>query len=914
MGQRKKTPEHVFLIDGFGFLFRAYYAMPPLNRADGTPVNAVLGFTNMLWSMIRDNDADHIAVCFDSGRKTFRNDIFPDYKANRDEPPEDLIPQFSLVKEAVEAFNITSVELENFEADDLIATYTRIARESGAKVTIVSSDKDLMQLVSGNDVVILDHFKSKMIGEDGVFEKFGVFPNKVIDVQALAGDSSDNVPGVPGIGIKTAALLINEYGDLETLLKKTDEIKQPKRRQSLKDNSDLAFISRDLVTLRDDAPVAQALSSLEKKEINTKTLLGFLKSQGFASVAKRITTQLENPEDATNSSDTTDKKVSYSLIQDLSSLKELVERAKLIGTICIDTETTSLNVNKASLVGISLSVEKGEGFYIPVAHRSDDILENPKQPKQLSTPKVIKEIQSLMEDKTVLKVGQNIKYDMQILAQHNIKISPITDTMVMSFVINGSLHGHGMDELSKLYLDHKPISYKEITGSGKSKITFDLVDLKTARDYAAEDADITLRLFEKFRSDLVKNRLVSVYERMERPLIPVLMRMEQNGIKIDQNFLAKLSIEFNKRIKKLEKDAHRVSGRAFNLGSPKQLGEVLFDEMGLPSGKKGKSGNRSTSADILEDLADEGYELPPIILTWRQLTKLKSTYTDALIEHLNPKTGRVHTSFSMTTAGTGRLSSSEPNLQNIPIRSEDGKKIRSAFIAEKKHKLLSADYSQIELRILAHMANVKSLKKAFSEGLDIHSLTASQVFKMQVEDIDSETRRSAKAINFGIIYGISPFGLAKQLGVPLKEAKNYIESYFKQYPGIQDYMNRTINEARAEGYVKTLFGRKCFTPGINDKNPSRRGFSERAAINAPIQGTAADIIKISMIEIENQLIKNNLKTKMLLQVHDELIFEVPIDELKDAERIIKKTMESSVEIDVPLVVETGIGNNWAEAH
>ena len=519
-----------------------------------------------------------------------------------------------------------------------------------------------------------------------------------------------------------------------------------------------------------------------------------------------------------------------------------------------------------------------------------------------------------MEDKTVLKVGQNIKYDMQILAQHNIKISPITDTMVMSFVINGSLHGHGMDELSKLYLDHKPISYKEITGSGKSKITFDLVDLKTARDYAAEDADITLRLFEKFRSDLVKNRLVSVYERMERPLIPVLMRMEQNGIKIDQNFLAKLSIEFNKRIKKLEKDAHRVSGRAFNLGSPKQLGEVLFDEMGLPSGKKGKSGNRSTSADILEDLADEGYELPPIILTWRQLTKLKSTYTDALIEHLNPKTGRVHTSFSMTTAGTGRLSSSEPNLQNIPIRSEDGKKIRSAFIAEKKHKLLSADYSQIELRILAHMANVKSLKKAFSEGLDIHSLTASQVFKMQVEDIDSETRRSAKAINFGIIYGISPFGLAKQLGVPLKEAKNYIESYFKQYPGIQDYMNRTINEARAEGYVKTLFGRKCFTPGINDKNPSRRGFSERAAINAPIQGTAADIIKISMIEIENQLIKNNLKTKMLLQVHDELIFEVPIDELKDAERIIKKTMESSVEIDVPLVVETGIGNNWAEAH
>tara|TARA_B100000700_G_scaffold331684_1_gene467031 strand:+ start:3546 stop:6290 length:2745 start_codon:yes stop_codon:yes gene_type:complete len=914
MGQRKKTPEHVFLIDGFGFLFRAYYAMPPLNRADGTPVNAVLGFTNMLWSMIRDNDADHIAVCFDSGRKTFRNDIFPDYKANRDEPPEDLIPQFSLVKEAVEAFNITSVELENFEADDLIATYTRIARESGAKVTIVSSDKDLMQLVSGNDVVILDHFKSKMIGEDGVFEKFGVFPDKVIDVQALAGDSSDNVPGVPGIGIKTAALLINEYGDLETLLKKTDEIKQPKRRQSLKDNSDLAFISRDLVTLRDDAPVAQALSSLEKKEINTKTLLGFLKSQGFASVAKRITTQLENPEDATNSSDTTDKKVSYSLIQDLSSLKELVERAKLIGTICIDTETTSLNVNKASLVGISLSVEKGEGFYIPVAHRSDDILENPKQPKQLSTPKVIKEIQSLMEDKTVLKVGQNIKYDMQILAQHNIKISPITDTMVMSFVINGSLHGHGMDELSKLYLDHKPISYKEITGSGKSKITFDLVDLKTARDYAAEDADITLRLFEKFRSDLVKNRLVSVYERMERPLIPVLMRMEQNGIKIDQNFLAKLSIEFNKRIKKLEKDAHRVSGRAFNLGSPKQLGEVLFDEMGLPSGKKGKSGNRSTSADILEDLADEGYELPPIILTWRQLTKLKSTYTDALIEHLNPKTGRVHTSFSMTTAGTGRLSSSEPNLQNIPIRSEDGKKIRSAFIAEKKHKLLSADYSQIELRILAHMANVKSLKKAFSEGLDIHSLTASQVFKMQVEDIDSETRRSAKAINFGIIYGISPFGLAKQLGVPLKEAKNYIESYFKQYPGIQDYMNRTINEARAEGYVKTLFGRKCFTPGINDKNPSRRGFSERAAINAPIQGTAADIIKISMIEIENQLIKNNLKTKMLLQVHDELIFEVPIDELKDAERIIKKTMESSVEIDVPLVVETGIGNNWAEAH
>jgi len=921
-GDAAARPEHVFLIDGSGFLFRAFHALPPLSRADGTPVNAVLGFTNMLWRVLRDTDADHIAVIFDTARKTFRNDIYPDYKANRDAPPEELIPQFDLVRDAVRAFNVASIELSGFEADDLIATYTRLAREAGAQVTIVSTDKDLMQLVEDGDVILYDNFKSRTIDSAGVVEKFGVAPDRVVDVQALAGDSADNVPGVPGIGIKTAALLINEYGDLESLLARAGEIKQNKRRENLIEFADRARLSRDLVLLRKDVPPPEPLSAMAVREPKPDVLLGFLLEQGFKSVAQRIGSQLGVKAGEIAAPATADaapppgapEDADYSLVQDLPTLEAWVSRATDAGIVAVDTETTSLDASRAALVGVSLAINPGEACYIPLQHRTTDLLASGNDLKQIPLDQAIAALKPLLANPAVLKIGQNIKYDMRVLARHDISVSPIDDTMVLSFVVDGSLHGHGMDELSELHLGHKPISYKEVAGTGKQQITFDEVPLETARDYAAEDADITLRLHQMLRPRLLADHMVNVYERLERPLVPVLMRMELAGIKVDRAVLARLSEDFAGRIAELEEEVHKLAGHPFNLGSPKQLGEVLFDEMGLTAGKRGKSGARSTGADVLEGLAAEGHDLPARVLDWRQLAKLKSTYTDALLDHMVPETGRVHTSFSMTAASTGRLASSNPNLQNIPIRTEEGRKIRQAFVAESGCKLLSADYSQIELRILAHIAGVDTLKQAFADGVDIHALTASQVFGVPVDGMDPMMRRSAKAINFGIIYGISPFGLARQLGVPQGEARRYIDSYFEQYPGIRTYMDKTVEDARAHGSVSTLFGRRCHTPGINDKNPARRGFSERAAINAPIQGTAADIIKRAMIRMNAALNDAGLAAKMLLQVHDELVFEVPEAEIDKTGAVVRRIMAGAAHLDVPLVVDIGVADDWAQAH
>jgi DNA polymerase I len=915
-------PEHVFLIDGSGFLFRAFHALPPLSRADGTPVNAVLGFTNMLWRVLRDTDADHIAVIFDTARKTFRSDIYPEYKANRDAPPEELIPQFDLVRDAVRAFNVASIELDGFEADDLIATYTRLAREAGAQVTIVSTDKDLMQLVEDGGVILYDNFKSRTIDSAGVVEKFGVAPDRVVDVQALAGDSADNVPGVPGIGVKTAALLINEYGDLDSLLARAGEIKQNKRRENLIEFADLARLSRDLVLLRQDAPPPEPLSAMAVREPEPDVLLGFLLEQGFKSVAQRIGSQLgvKAGEIATSTAaeptpaQGTPEKADYSLVQDMPTLETWIARATDAGIVAVDTETTSLDASRAALVGVSMAIEPGEACYIPLQHRTTDLLASGDDLKQIPLDQAIAALKPLLANPAVLKIGQNIKYDMRVLARQGISVAPIDDTMVLSFVVDGSLHGHGMDELSELHLGHKPISYKEVAGTGKQQITFDEVPLETARDYAAEDAEITLRLHQMLRPQLLADHMVSVYERLERPLVPVLMRMELAGIKVDRTVLARLSEDFAGRIAELEEEVHKLAGHPFNLGSPKQLGEVLFDEMGLTAGKRGKSGARSTGADVLEGLAAEGHDLPARVLDWRQLAKLKSTYTDALLDHMVPETGRVHTSFSMTAASTGRLASSNPNLQNIPIRTEEGRKIRQAFVAESGCKLLSADYSQIELRILAHIAGVDTLKRAFADGVDIHALTASQVFRVPVDGMEPMMRRSAKAINFGIIYGISPFGLARQLGVPQGEAKRYIDSYFEQYPGIRAYMDKTIEDARAHGSVSTLFGRRCHTPGINDKNPARRGFSERAAINAPIQGTAADIIKRAMIRMDDALDDAGLAAKMLLQVHDELVFEVPEAEIEKTGAVVRRVMEGAAHLDVALVVDIGVADDWAQAH
>ena len=927
---------HLHLIDGSGFIFRAYHALPPLTRkSDGLPVGAVSGFCNMLYKFVEDQkgiDAPtHVGVIFDAKGKTFRSDIYPEYKANRPPAPEDLVPQFPLTRDATRAFNLACVEQAGLEADDIIATLATQARDNGGRVTIISSDKDLMQLV-GNGVDMLDAMKNKRIDSDGVYEKFGVKPDRVIDVQSLAGDSVDNVPGAPGIGIKTAALLINEYGDLDSLLERAQEIKQPKRRDTLITFADQIRVSRELVTLKTDADLGVSLDELEVNEPDPTKILEFLSEMEFRTLTNRIAAKLGvNPPDEDELNNVNFNKdfdynevlkpfdaSVYSCVRDLASLNEWILKIKTRGWVAVDTETTGLDDMIAELVGICLCVEVGEACYIPLNHKvgDDDLFGGNKLAKnQISLDDALDLLKPILEDPAIIKVGQNIKYDMKILSRYNINISPVDDTMLLSYSLHGGAHNHGMDSLSNRYLNHTPISIKSILGSGKSAITFDQVPISEAINYAAEDADITLRLWKFFKPQLHKNNVTKVYESLERPLVPVLADMERNGIKVDRDTLSRMSNSFAQKMAGLEAEIFQLAGRNFNVGSPKQLGEVLFDELEIPGGKRGKTGAYATGAEILEDLTVEGYELPSKVLDWRQLSKLKSTYTDALQDHINIETGRVHTSYSMAGTSTGRLSSTDPNLQNIPIRSEDGRKIREAFICEEGSILLSLDYSQIELRILAQIAELDALKEAFFQGQDIHALTASQMFDVPLEGMDPMIRRQAKAINFGIIYGISGYGLARNLRIPRKEAQSFIDKYFERFPGIKDYMESTVNFAKENGYVETLFGRRIHTPEINTRGP-QAGFSKRAAINAPIQGTAADVIRRAMIRMPEAIA--GLPAKMLLQVHDELLFEVSRDAVNETILVVKEIMENAarpaIEMDVPLIVDAGQGRNWAEAH
>ena len=914
--------EPVYLVDGSGYIFRAFYGLPPMTNPDGVPVNAVFGFSKMLAKLLSDSGTSRFAVIFDSSRVSFRNDIYPEYKANRSDPPEELVPQFDLIRDATRAFNVPCIELPGFEADDLIATFARMAREEGHEVVIVSSDKDLMQLV-GDGVSMLDPAKNLTIGREEVVERFGVGPESVIDVQALAGDSTDNVPGVPGIGVKTAAELIRTYGDLDTLLQRAEEIKQPKRRQNLIENADMARVSRDLVTLRIDAPVEQAVDDLIAIPPDADTLGGFLRGHGFKSMLAQIATMVGVTEagDAAAEPEPEAKERDYSLVTDAAALTRWIAEATYAGAVAVDTETTSLDSMRAELVGVSLSVEPGRACYIPLAHvppggETADLIDGPAAapPAQIPMADALAALKPLLEDPGVLKIGHNIKYDMEVLARYGIGVSPVDDTMLLSYVLEAGMHGHGLDELCKLHFEHTNIKFSDVAGSGKKAVGFAEVPLEAARDYAAEDADMTGRLHRLLKPRLVADRMATVYETLERPLVAVLAGMERAGIKVDVSVLAALSRDFESRGATLAEEIYREAGHGFNIGSPKQLGSVLFEEMGLEGGKKTKQGAYGTGADILEGLAAQGHALPRLVLDWRQLAKLRSTYTEALAEAVNPATGRVHTSFAQAIASTGRLSSNEPNLQNIPVRTGDGRKIREAFVAETGHTLLSADYSQIELRLLAHVADIEALKQAFHEGADIHARTAGEVFGLPVEGMEPAVRNRAKAINFGIIYGISPFGLARQLGIPQSEARAYIDAYFEHYPGIRDYMETTKAFARANGYVTTAFGRRCHTPAIADKNPARRNFSERAAINAPLQGAAADIIKRAMIRLPAALEDAGLGARMLLQVHDELLFEVPDGELDDTAALVARTMEGAAHLSVPLTVETGRGRSWAEAH
>lgn len=913
--------EPVYLVDGSGYIFRAFYGLPPMTNPEGVPVNAVFGFSKMLAKLLSDAGTRRFAVIFDSSRVSFRNDIYPDYKANRSDPPEELVPQFGLIREATRAFNVPCIELPGFEADDLIATFARMAREEGHEVVIVSSDKDLMQLVN-DGVSMLDPAKNLTVGRDEVIERFGVGPESVIDVQALAGDSTDNVPGVPGIGIKTAAELIRTYGDLDTLLERAEEIRQPKRRQNLIENADMARVSRDLVTLRIDAPVEQAVDDLIAVPPDAETLGGFLREHGFKSMLAQIGTAvgLAATGDDAAAPDREAEGPDYSLVDDAAELAQWIAEATRAGAVAVDTETTSLDSMRAELVGVSLSVEPGRACYVPLAHvapggGTGDLIDGPEDaPRQIPLTDALAALKPLLEDPGVLKIGHNIKYDMEVLARYGIDVSPVDDTMLLSYLLEAGMHGHGLDELCKLHFGHTNIKFSDVAGSGRKAVTFAEVPLEAARDYAAEDADMTGRLHRLLKPRLVADRMATVYETLERPLVAVLAGMERTGIKVDGSVLGALSRDFEQRGAAIAEDIYREAGHDFNIGSPKQLGSVLFEEMGLEGGRKTKQGAYGTGADILEGLAAQGHTLPRLVLDWRQLAKLRSTYTEALAEAVNPATGRVHTSFGQAIASTGRLSSNEPNLQNIPVRTEDGRKIRKAFVAEKGHTLLSADYSQIELRLLAHVADIEALKQAFHEGADIHARTAGEVFGLPVEGMDPAVRNRAKAINFGIIYGISPFGLGRQLGIPQSEARAYIEAYFEHYPGIRDYMETTKAFARANGYVTTAFGRRCHTPAIADKNPARRNFSERAAINAPLQGAAADIIKRAMIRLPDAVADAGLGARMLLQVHDELLFEVPDGELDETAALVARTMETAAHLSVPLTVETGRGRSWAEAH
>ena len=933
---------HLHLIDGSAFIFRAYHALPPLTRkSDGLPIGAVAGFCNMLQRYVEGNaggDVTHLAVIFDKGSHTFRNDMYDLYKANRDAMPEDLRPQIPLTRRATEAFNIACKELEGYEADDIIATLSCQARDAGGQVTIISSDKDLMQLV-GDGVEMLDAMKNRRIDRDGVFEKFGVYPDRVVDVQALAGDSVDNVPGAPGIGIKTAALLINEFGSLEALLDRAAEIKQPKRSQTLIEHRAQIELSKKLVQLDCDTPLDFGLDDLEVRDPDPDTLLAFLAEMEFRTLTKRISAALHveapaipEPEAIEIAEETVQAPPldpgGYECVSDLEALDAWIARAYARGWVAVDTETTGLDDMIADLVGISLCVEPGEACYIPLAHRgagahgegTGDMFAEPSDdalaPGQIPLDDALAALRPMLEDPGILKIGQNMKYDAKILARYGIDIAPIDDTMLMSYAMHAGEHGHGMDTLSELYLAHTPIPIKELIGSGKSQITFDRVPIDTAVRYAAEDAEVTLRLWQVFKPQLHRARVTRVYESMERPLVPVLARMEMAGIKVDRDTLSRMSNAFAQKMAGLEAEIHELAGERFNVGSPAQLGEILFDRMSLDGGKKGKNGKYSTGADVLEDLATE-HDLPRRVLDWRQLSKLKSTYTDALQEHINPDTGRVHTCYSIAGASTGRLASTEPNLQNIPIRSEEGRRIREAFVAEPGKVLVSLDYSQIELRILAHVAGIDALKQAFRDGQDIHAMTASEMFNVPMEQMTPDVRRQAKAINFGVIYGISGFGLARNLRIPRAEAQGFIDRYFERFPGIRAYMDDTIAFAQKHDRVETLFGRVIHTPEINAKGP-RAGFAKRAAINAPIQGTAADIIRRAMVRMPDAIAGLEGRATMLLQVHDELLFEVEEDRVDDLIAIAKDVMEGAahpvVHLDVPLIVEAGQGRNWAEAH
>jgi DNA polymerase-1 len=921
MSSLKKT-DHFYLIDGSGYIFRAYYALPPLSRkSDGLPTGAVSGFCSMLFKLLEDARSDeskhkpsHFAVIFDSARKNFRNEIYSEYKANRSEAPDDLAPQFEYIRKSVKAFNLPSIELLNYEADDLIATYAKKITEAGAKVTVISSDKDLMQLVS-NKIRLFDPMKSRVIGEKEVLEKFGVKPNQVIDVQSLAGDSSDNVPGVPGIGVKTAAELINKYKDLDNLLNKASEIPQNKRRETLLANKDKALLSKQLVTLKDDVPVKNDPREFLIKDIDKDKLYEFLREMEFSRLLSQAISFYGESVSKDFSKESTSKKISkidtksYKNILKEKELDKLISELNKKSVIAVDTETSSLNPQEAELIGISLSYAANISFYIPLGH---------KNTKGLKKNLVLQKLKAILEDSSIKKVGQNIKYDFIIFKSHGIELNAIEDTMLLSYTLDAGNNRHNMDTLSEIHLGHKTISYKDVVGTGKKKLNFSDIDLKSATEYAAEDADVTLRLYDILSERVSEEKLDKIYEIFEKPMVKILSKLETNGIKVDNNYLKKLSKKFKDRLIKIEKKIYKVSGKEFNIGSPKQLGEIIYNDLKIAKLKKTKKGSLATSAKVLEDLALTGHEFPNLVLEWRQVSKLKSTYTDALQEHISKKTKRVHTSFLLAATNTGRLASSDPNLQNIPIKTLDGKEIRKAFIAEKNNILISADYNQIEMRILADMADVKELKKAFKNNQDIHTLTASQVFDLPINKVTDDYRRKAKAINFGIIYGITQYGLAKQISVSNQEALDFINSYFKKFPEIKDYMNSTIKTCRKKGYVTNIFGRRIHLRGINDKNFSVRSFQERAAINAPIQGSAADIIRLAMIKID-KILEEKQNIKMLLQIHDELIFECSKKDDVEVKKIIKEAMMSVSSSDhhmfsIPLEVSINSGNNWGEAH
>jgi DNA polymerase-1 len=967
--------DQLFLVDGSSYIFRAYHALPPLTRkSDGLPVGAVAGFCNMLWKLMQDSvdgkTPTHLAVIFDHSSKSFRNDFYDQYKAHRPDPPEDLRPQFGLIRQAVEAFSLPSIELANYEADDLIATYARQAEAAGADVTIIASDKDLMQLVSDR-IVMFDTMKDRRIDAEGVVEKFGVPPEKVVDVQALAGDSVDNIPGVPGIGVKTAAQLIETYGDVDTLVSRAAEIKQPKRRQSIIEHAENARISRRLAELMTDVPVEVPVTDFVLAEPDARRLIAFLKALEFTTITRRVAEatqtdasviepaeitilhwdapQTPSPASAISaaggdvSADAPENIIAghtpramaerraaeigaigidpaaYETVTTLGALQGWIARSKDQAFVALDTETNSLDAMQADLVGVSLALSPGKACYIPLQHKAGDgSMFDEAVPDQVPLKDAVAGLKPLLEDRSVLKIGQNIKYDALVLSRHGITLENTDDTMLLSYVLDAGMHGHGMDALSEMFLGHKPIAYSEITGTGRNKITFDQVPIDAATAYAAEDADITLRLWLILKARLAPEQMVTVYERLERPMVSVLTRMEERGVAIDRAMLARLSGDFAQSMGAIESEIHTLAGEEFNLGSPKQLGDILFGKMALPGAKKTKTGAWTTGASVLEELAAEGHELPARVLEWRGMQKLKSTYTDALPGYVHPETGRVHTSYSLAATTTGRLSSSEPNLQNIPIRTEAGRKIRQAFVPEKGFKLVSADYSQIELRILAHIADIPALKQAFADGLDIHAMTASEMFDTPIEGMDPMVRRRAKAINFGIIYGISAFGLANQLSIPREEAGAYIKRYFERFPGIKDYMDATKAFVREHGYVTTIFGRKCHYPNVTKGHPSERAFFERAAINAPIQGSAADIIRRAMVRMEDRLCTEGLNARMLLQVHDELIFEVPDDEVDTTLPVIADVMENAplpaLQLSVPLQVDARAAQNWDEAH